>query len=190
MAVSLSLSESATHSEMQEWALKAYDGRPPLLSAEGLRIIYEAHGAPVQRPRAEQESKVAAQRREVADLERQIVRLQKENSKLNKHMKFLDDFICGEECGEKPSLIRFIKTFAWELIHERGVMRDTGPYDNEKLYGRGAAVTHQGGLWVAQAETQGSRPGEGGAWRLTHKTEVAELRRMVRDEVQRQGVSK
>jgi HPt (histidine-containing phosphotransfer) domain-containing protein len=46
---------------------------------------------------------------------------------------------------------------------------DWGVWKAETEYPAGAAVSHQGGLWIAKLQTTGRRPGDGALWRLAVK---------------------
>jgi hypothetical protein len=55
-----------------------------------------------------------------------------------------------------------------EAIERAGALAYDGVYEPGKAYRRGAAVTHQGSLWIAMLDTT-SRPGASDDWRLAVK---------------------
>lgn len=57
----------------------------------------------------------------------------------------------------------FGKEFRLPVVIDRGV------YDAEKSYQRGDAVSHGGGLWIAQVDQPDHKPSEGKGWRLAVK---------------------
>lgn len=78
-------------------------------------------------------------------------------------------------------LFHLIRNVAWDQLVDRKILRDCGVWDVERIYGPGAACTDRGALWIAQQENSGQRPGEGVCWRLSHKSDLSELRSMTRD---------
>jgi hypothetical protein len=54
-------------------------------------------------------------------------------------------------------------------LQNRPTLLDAGVWEQGKTYRAGSLVSHQGGGWIAQAETKGVRPGDGGLWRLAIK---------------------
>jgi hypothetical protein len=65
-------------------------------------------------------------------------------------------------------------------LHDAGIWRDDHGYDP------GALVSHDGAAWVAQrACSAGERPGTSSGFRLAAKSNMAELRRAIREELGR-----
>jgi predicted ribonuclease toxin of YeeF-YezG toxin-antitoxin module len=129
-----------------------------------------------QAQQAEQQQKSAADENRNAS---EIAKLRKKVDS----MSAVIDALTGRDGPGEMRIIKLIQDVASELFNERKVLRDAGIWTSEKLYGPGAAATHAGGLWIAQQESRGVMPGDGVCWRLSQKTEVAELRALVRDAV-------
>jgi hypothetical protein len=56
-------------------------------------------------------------------------------------------------------------------IEAAPVIRYAGIWKAGQRYPRGTAITHDGALWIAEAETEGERPGSGPtAWKLAVKS--------------------
>jgi hypothetical protein len=56
------------------------------------------------------------------------------------------------------------------VLEARPVIQYAGVWKAGQRYPRGTAITHDGGLWIAEAETEGERPGNGPtAWKLAVK---------------------
>jgi hypothetical protein len=58
-------------------------------------------------------------------------------------------------------------------LEARPTLRNLGVWKSDVSYGIGAAVTHQGSIWISRAVTlPGDRPGDSGdAWQLAVKRE-------------------
>jgi hypothetical protein len=72
-----------------------------------------------------------------------------------------------------------------DRLQKQRALRDRGTWQPERLYGPGAAVTDKGAMWVAQIENKATRPGDNACWRLAVKSDTAQLRRIVADELNR-----
>ena len=53
---------------------------------------------------------------------------------------------------------------------QKDMLTDGDIWRTEKLYRRGAVVTHDGTIWVAREVSSNARPGHSDAWRLMQKT--------------------
>jgi hypothetical protein len=71
-------------------------------------------------------------------------------------------------------------------LEERGLMSDAGIWSAGRAYRRGDVVTHRGSAWTATVASTGARPGDSGAWRMVAKSDISEVRRAVKDEVEKQ----
>jgi hypothetical protein len=153
--------------------------RSGLVFAQWYVPFYLAEGRwqQLQKQRAEQQQKSAVEEGRNA---REIVKLRKQ---LRSMTAVIDALTGRDGPGEEMRIIELIQGVALELFNERKVLRDAGIWTSEKLYNPGAAVTHAGALWIAQQENKSVQPGDGCCWRLSQKTEVAELRALVRDAV-------
>jgi hypothetical protein len=121
-----------------------------------------------------------------------IEKLQENRRTANKRLAEIEKFLFrlrpdNEEMTlENCTLIDIIRMYALEMVFERKIMRDTGVWDEARLYAPGATVTFQGAAWVCQEQHEGQRPGASNSfWRLAVKSDVSELRRIVRDEVRK-----
>ena len=99
----------------------------------------------------------------------------------------------GEVHGELDSQIKAIADRAPMPIPlpildqpDRPQMRYCGLWDRTKAYRPGDLATYNGGGWVAQIGSTGLKPGDGMGWRLAVKSDTAQLRSLVKDEVKRQ----
>jgi hypothetical protein len=118
-------------------------------------------------------------------------KVNKKLARLEGNVAQLQDHFYGtkEDLKENKELAisRLIRAVVWGLIDERKILRDTGTWKPETLYGPGAAVTDRGALWVAQIENKATRPGQdNGCWRLAIKSDVSSLKRAVAEEVRKQ----
>jgi hypothetical protein len=55
-------------------------------------------------------------------------------------------------------------------LETRPVLSPRGPWKPAKAYAVGDAASHQGGLWMCVAPTQGARPGASAHWKLIVKS--------------------
>jgi hypothetical protein len=122
-----------------------------------------------------QEVEEGANAKRIAELER---RLNKLTTAWNSFARCLDPD--KDDPDGETVLFKAIRGVFLQEMHERRVMRDAGVWDPARRYGSGAAVTHTGQIWVCQVENQGVSPGDGVAWRLMHKSPVADLRHEIR----------
>jgi hypothetical protein len=126
-------------------------------------------------------------RRKVAELERfmQNGLLEAVGTELGNMYRQLEDRINVVENRDPVPI-------ALPILEQEGrpVMRYAGLWDNRKSYEAGDLITYNGGAWVSLINSQGLRPGDGVAWKLAIKSDLAQLRRTVREEVQRQLASR
>jgi hypothetical protein len=113
---------------------------------------------------------------------KRIAALEKRLASIQKSMSAVLDLVGTKADGKssEPLMFDVIRGLCLEVMFDRKVLRDCGIWDAEREYGPGAAVTHGGALYAAQQQHKGQRPGDGVCWRLTHKTEIAELRSLIR----------
>jgi hypothetical protein len=150
MTVNFSLAHVATADEVTEWAERAWPGGLPTFGPGMMREIYEAHGAPERRARAEQESEVTALRREVAAL----------RTELRKYKRALPKAL-GQVLGAKEKRLA--------ALEQRPSIQYRGLYTAGVPYQPGDVITHKGALWHANIASIGDTPGEGANWTLCVK---------------------
>jgi hypothetical protein len=90
----------------------------------------------------------------------------------------------GVNCKDGGALIvaigRTIGKLRAEMLADHGVWREG------EHYPKNALVSHDGALWRAKAETS-ERPGNGQTlWRMMTKTETAEVRKLIREELRKE----
>jgi hypothetical protein len=74
-----------------------------------------------------------------------------------------------------------------EALQRRPVVHDAGVWRDGHGYDAGSLVSHGGGGWIAQRDTTaGERPGTSPGWRLAVKSDLAEVRKVVKQELGRQ----
>jgi hypothetical protein len=155
-----------------------------LVFAEWYKPFYMAEGIWRQRQKQQAERQ---QQKHVAenDNAKRIARLERRLSKTTKDLAVIWDTLLAatKDAPKELHLFRLIKNIAWKQIVDHKILRDAGIWKSEKLYGPGAAVTHDGQLWVAQQESKAVEPGDGVCWRLTHKSDLSEVRGFVRTAV-------
>lgn len=61
------------------------------------------------------------------------------------------------------------KRFDDEKIFVMPILIDRGVWKLDKAYERGDCITSDGGLWIAQVDSQGEKPGFSKGWRLAVK---------------------
>jgi hypothetical protein len=166
--------------------------RSGLVFAEWYKPFALAEGRWRQRQEQRAEQQRAEDRvensnaRRLAALEQRLARVAKIVDALDQ-MVFVGPKAKGYSSKEKgPFIERVVEAVVDRIANERRFLRDTGIWDSEKRYGPGAAATFDGALWTCLQENRGVRPGDGVAWRLVHKSDVTELRLLVRDLVREQ----
>jgi hypothetical protein len=70
-------------------------------------------------------------------------------------------------------------------LQQQAFVRDVGVWTAERGYSPGELVSHKGAAWICQTKSTGARPGENSCWRLAVKSDLSELKRSVREEVER-----
>jgi hypothetical protein len=71
-----------------------------------------------------------------------------------------------------------------ETLQRRPVLHDGGVWRDDHGYDAGSLVTYNGGGWIAQRDTNaGERPGTSPGFRLAVKSDLAEVRKVVRAEL-------
>jgi hypothetical protein len=146
----------------------------------GAEILLRDEKERAAKEREREQVEEGANGKKIAALERKIGRLTAIVNELDKLIFLGPNGDKGRKNDPEPFILRVIKGVAWELLLEKKVMRDAGIWDADKNYATGAAVTHDGVLWTCQQEHKGQRPGDGVCWRLIHKSDIAELKSMVR----------
>jgi hypothetical protein len=156
---------------------------------------YAAEQVHIQRAR-EAESRESRERSELRasnrDLVRRVARLeklagadQKQDHVLSllKIVKALGQRI--EALEQRPAGVTLPSTNYIAAATRLGpAVHDAGVWNAEQWHQAGDLVTHGGASWVAKAASRGVKPGEAPAsWRLVHKTEVANVRRLLREEL-------
>jgi hypothetical protein len=125
------------------------------------------------------------------DVNKRLAQLQKDNRRLKDDVNLLLNLLLGDldkkaDERQAPRIITLIENIAWDLMYEKKVMRDVGVWDEGRLYGPGATVTHRGAAWVCHTQNKGVKPGEGSLWRLAVKSDVSAVKQAVRQEVETQ----
>jgi hypothetical protein len=169
------------------------------LNAETARSIYESMVAPERAKQAEV-SEVARLRDRVNQLERAVVEisrhirtrlkaLEREGEAMLKERGIFDNLIDRIEKLEEhaPNSVTLPSSADIAAATRAGpAMHDAGIWTAERFYQAGDLVTHSNGAWIATIESRRLKPGDGAGWRLAHKTEQGYLRRIVREELQKQ----
>jgi hypothetical protein len=164
-----------------------------------------------RRWRQQQEQRTVQQERERVDETDNARRIAKLEARLNKaidhinantkknraNFEALNAIIFGKASkspDEDPNIIKIISGVCWRMMLDGRVMRDAGVWDDTRQYHPGDTTTCDGLMWAAQVKHKGQRPGDGVAWRLLHKSDIAELKSMiraaVRDELRKKEIGK
>ena len=61
------------------------------------------------------------------------------------------------------------KRFDEQKVFVMPILIDRGVWKLDKAYERGDCITSDGGLWIAQVDSQGEKPGISKGWRLAVK---------------------
>jgi hypothetical protein len=118
-----------------------------------------------------------------AEINKKLVRLERNVAQLQDHFYGTKEEI---KADKELAIVALIECVVFELLHERKILRDTGTWRPEQLYGPGAAATDRGAMWIAQIENKATRPGDNACWRLAVKSDTSNLKRAVEAEVTRQ----
>ena len=113
-----------------------------------------------------------AQRKQEVDLSREVVTLRNRVAKLEKRLN--DNIkIINKNLSEAipDAMVNVVNT----IIEQKMCLRYTGVWSAEKDYGRGAACTDAGSVWVAIEPSKGDRPGKSVSWKLIAKGGAKEL---------------
>jgi hypothetical protein len=157
----------------------------PRWSREVFRQIFEEE--------LERDARAAAKSlegQEIRELRARIVELEREVKALRESAEHALNSLrlISQGFAEMPDDIK--RTVA-KVLEERSVMQDAGVWRADKHYRAGETVSHKGAAWTATLSTKGMIPGHGGeGWRMIAKSDTTELRRLVREEVQRQLAAK
>jgi hypothetical protein len=170
-----------SEAELDAWIERGWPaGTRPPWTRDVYREFFEEERERIAQAEAKslEGQELRALRRRVVELERELRGLRESNGHVLKALRLVPKAI-GNLDGD-------IARAVTKALDARAPLTDAGTWDAARHYNRGETVTHKGAGWVATVSSTGLRPGTSEGWRLLAKSDTAELRRVVKEEVQRQ----
>jgi hypothetical protein len=173
------MSARPSETELNAWIEKQWPRGDNVSRPPWDRSVFREHFEAERAYKASQ----AVERSKLDEALKRIATLERKHAVMRKNYAVMVD-----------ALAEAIPTIAGEVcelvLAKKGVMQDAGIWREGETYAKGALATHGGSAWVATIENTGMKPGDGAAWRLAAKSDLSELKRQVREEVERQLSSK